>query len=128
MEFYTQWKRPKKVYVEINSGEIRVEKAGYISAQKRIENLILAGQRLVKSRSESYDFNGEPDLEYVDISRSKNVDIVDIDHATEYLETKAKKASKDLTDKAKKKDVQKEDIDQELQEAIKNQQGQTPKI
>lgn len=120
MEFYTQWKRPDKVNYEINSGEIRVEKAGYISAQKRIENLILAGQRLVASRSDQYDFAGEPDLDYVDLTRSKNVDIVDVDQATQYLEEKAKKAAQDLKEKAKKKDVQKKDIDQELQEKVED--------
>ena len=41
-----------------NSGEKLVETAGYIPAQKRIENLMLAGQRLIMSRQAMYDSNG----------------------------------------------------------------------
>ena len=41
-----------------NSGEKLVETAGYIPAQKRIENLMLAGQRLVASRQALYDCQG----------------------------------------------------------------------
>ena len=40
---------------EFNSGKKLVETAGYIPAQKRIENLMLAGQRLVAYRMELYD-------------------------------------------------------------------------
>lgn len=40
---------------EFNSGKKLVETAGYIPAQKRIENLMLAGQRLVAHRMELYD-------------------------------------------------------------------------
>jgi len=69
MELYTQFKRPKKVFVEKNSGEIRVEKAGYISAEKRIENLMLSGKRLVQSRTDYFDFpdGKEVDLQFNDI-------------------------------------------------------------
>lgn len=114
MEFYTQWNRPEKVNYEVNSGEVLVEKAGYISAQRRIENIMAAGMRLVASRKEQYDFENEVDLDYVDITRSKNIDQVDIDLAAQYLDEKAKKAAEDIKSKAKQKDVQKKDIDEEL--------------
>ena len=53
MNFATQYKKHTNI-PEKNSGEILVEKVGYISAQQRIENLLLAGQRLEQSRKEQY--------------------------------------------------------------------------
>lgn len=122
MEFYTHWKRPTKKNYEKNSGEILVEKVGYISAQKRIENLMLAGERLVASRTEAFDFaeGKEPDLEFSDFTRSKNIDRVDIDEAQAYLEKKSKLMANDIKDKAKLKPVQKDDIDKELQSSDSN--------
>lgn len=73
-QFKTDFKRTPP---EKNSGKSIVESAGYIPAQKRIENMILAGQRLVDSRKEQYDFDGEVDEDYTDPSRSPNFDMAD---------------------------------------------------
>lgn len=63
---------------ELNSGETLVDRAGYISAQRRIENMIFAGQRLVQSRRESFDFpDGKIDESFQDPTRSKNYDMAD---------------------------------------------------
>lgn len=75
-KIYTKFNRPKKVYEKIDNKKV-VDPAGYISAQKRIENLINAGQRLVLGRKEQYDFEGEIPEDHYDPTRSKNYDIVD---------------------------------------------------
>lgn len=63
---------------EKNSGISPVEKVGYIPAQKRIENLILAGQRLIESRKNQFDFIGnEIDEEFYDPTRDPNFDMAD---------------------------------------------------
>lgn len=70
-----------RIYInkpEQNSGELKTERAGYIPAQKRIENLMLAGQRLVSSRKEMYDFpDGKIDEFYDDPTRKKNFDLAE---------------------------------------------------
>jgi len=64
---------------EANFGKRLVEKAGYIPAKDRIENMILAGQRLIEHRMSMYDFdsNKELDENYFDPTRSKNFDMAD---------------------------------------------------
>jgi len=59
-------------------GGSKVDRAGYISGQKRIENLMNAGARLVQSRREMYDFpDGEVDEDFYDPTRNKNYDLAD---------------------------------------------------
>lgn len=63
---------------EINSGKSLVEKAGYVSAKTRIENMILAGQRLVDYRKHQFDFpDGNIDEEFNDPTRMSNFDLAD---------------------------------------------------
>ena len=62
MKFNTHFIRERSA-PEVNQGETLVEKAGYISAQERIENMILAGQRLVDYRRARHDFEGDEDLD-----------------------------------------------------------------
>lgn len=74
MNFFTKYNRPPKQF-ERGGGEILVERAGYISAQMRIENLILAGLRLQQYRDEHYDFTGEEiDDNFIDPTRRKSYD------------------------------------------------------
>lgn len=72
---YTHTKSPG----ETNLGKRLVEKAGYIPAKDRIENMILAGQRLIEHRMSMYDFdsNKELDESFYDPTRSKNFDMAD---------------------------------------------------
>ena len=77
MRFNTQYDRVRQP-AETNSGITLVERAGYISAQVRIENLMLAGQRLVQARKEMYDFpDGKIDFDFNDPTRRKNYDLAD---------------------------------------------------
>lgn len=67
----------KKVYEKIDP-TVKVERAGYVSAQTRIENLLMAGQRLQQFRSENYDFTGRPiDEDYEDPTRRPGYDMAD---------------------------------------------------
>ena len=78
MQFQTKYTHEKSPG-EINLGKNLVEKAGYIPAQARIENMILAGQRLVEHRKEMYDFSDGKDIDesFTDPTRSKNYDMSD---------------------------------------------------
>lgn len=79
MLFSTQRERPKSK-PERNNGKTLVERDGYLSAQKRITNMILAGQRLKDFRTaqERYDFpDGKIDEDAWDPTRSKNFDLAD---------------------------------------------------
>lgn len=66
---------------EINSGELLVETAGYISAEQRIINIMRAGQRLQETRREMYDYDYEDDIDedniYDDPTRDPGYDMAD---------------------------------------------------
>lgn len=70
------------------SGEILVEKAGYIDLQKRIENMMLAGNRLVEGRKEMYDFDGDVDEDFYDPTREKSFDLADASMISNDIEAK----------------------------------------
>ena len=78
MQFQTKYTHEKSPG-EVNLGKNLVEKAGYIPAQARIENMILAGQRLIEHRKELYDFSDGKDIDenFTDPTRSKNYDMSD---------------------------------------------------
>ena len=78
MDFSTKYLRPQRI-LENNSGKDIVERAGYIPAQIRIENIINAGKRLQEYRAEQYDFAdlSEIDYNFSDPTRSKGFDISD---------------------------------------------------
>jgi len=78
MQFQTKYTHEKSPG-EVNQGKNLVEKAGYIPAQARIENMILAGQRLIEYRKEMYDFSDGNDIDetFSDPTRSKNYDMSD---------------------------------------------------
>jgi len=77
MEFATQYNR-KRQAPEDNDGKTSVDRAGYMPAQKRIENIMFAGQRLVQSRREMFDFEGDQfDPSFNDPTRNKNYDMAD---------------------------------------------------
>lgn len=78
MKFATHY-TPNKNTPEKNSGKKMIEKIGYIPAQKRIENLLLAGQRLKDFRESQFDFPDEEsiDHDFFDPTRAKNFDLAD---------------------------------------------------
>lgn len=78
MKFNSAYNIQSKTPPEQNSGELKVERSGYISAETRITNLMLAGQRLVQSRKEAYDFpDGKIDTDFYDPTRKKGYDLAE---------------------------------------------------
>ena len=79
------------VYLGINDAKARMwegqkdfdpsetEQSGYVSPQKQIENMMLAGQRLDIARREMYDFGDESEIDedLYDPTRSNNYDLSD---------------------------------------------------
>lgn len=58
--------------------ESKVEKSGYIPAKKRIENMMIAGQRLVASRNQLYDDpTGMDEDIQIDVTRNPGYDMAD---------------------------------------------------
>lgn len=113
-EFYTQFKRPLKKF-EKPSGPSKVDISGYRNQNKRIEDLINAGARLVDWRRSQFDFNegDEIDEDFIDPTRSKGFDMEDAS-----VLQRAVEESMMLTD-AEKKAAQ---IDQEAPERIQKVQ------
>ena len=91
MQFQTKYTHEKSPG-EVNLGKNLVEKAGYIPAQARIENMILAGQRLVEHRKEMYDFSDGQDIDetFSDPTRSKNYDMSDAFIMSEVIKNNAR--------------------------------------
>lgn len=95
--FNTPFNRQKYI-PERNSGVKIVETAGYISSQQRIENMILAGQRLTAFRSEQYDFPDEKSVDdnFYDPTRNRGLDLAEAtmiqNQVTSRLEQQAKVA------------------------------------
>ena len=91
MNFSTKYSL-QKTPPEVNKGPSHVEKAGYIPAQARIENMMLAGQRLVAHRAEMYDFKELKDIDesFTDPTRSKNFDMADASQFALNLDQKQK--------------------------------------
>lgn len=93
MNFATKYSL-QKTPPEVNKGPSHVEKAGYIPAQARIENMMLAGQRLVAHRAEMYDFKELKDIDenFIDPTRSKNFDMADASQFALNLEQKQRES------------------------------------
>ena len=92
-KFKTQYEDFKRS-PEVNSGEILVERVGYISARDRIENLLLAGHRLESYCKEQYDFDSVENIDesFTDPTRNKNYDMADAFQDTIVLNAKFNEA------------------------------------
>ena len=104
---------------EARAGKILVESAGYVSAEKRITNLLLAGQRLDSARKEAYDFpDGQIDEKFVDPTRASNYDIadayqdsLDVNRRLEEAEKESKKVDDNKESDSGKDDTKKEPVE-----------------
>lgn len=81
MEFFTNYtKRPKQVS-SYNSGELKVEAAGYRPAYKEIASMIISGQTFEASR-ESFQYQDEASIErevnHVDTYDKDEFEMIDI--------------------------------------------------
>lgn len=86
-EVFDNFNRPKKALLDWTKQVSKVEKAGYVSSQKRIEQLIVAGKRLVVARDEMYDTIKEVDIDAVEIdpTRRPGYDISDASMALQSI-------------------------------------------
>lgn len=77
MKFATPFDRVPQP-AEAGGGRRLVETAGYISAERQINNLISAGKRLKDWRSNQFDFpDGKIDESFSDPTRAGNFDLAD---------------------------------------------------
>lgn len=94
--------------------ESKVEKSGYIPAKKRIENMMLAGQRLVESRNLLYDdMTGMDEDIPIDVTRNPGYDMADASQdmmsVNERLKASQKAAEEAARSKEKAQDEPKEE-------------------
>lgn len=86
MIFNTPYERRPSVG-ESNFGQSMTEKAGYVPANKLIESMIFAGQRLNEYRASQYDFpDGEIDEDFSDPTRNPGFDLADATKISQDLE------------------------------------------
>lgn len=92
MKFHTNYE-PPEVDFEKNSGEKKVEKAGYMPAEVQIFQMIQAGQRLGEARKEMFDFapGQEVDEDVFDPTRSPGFDMADASQINLNLQDKFNK-------------------------------------
>jgi hypothetical protein len=86
------WFDPPYVPGEVNSGEVVVERNGYIPAFAEIQELIKAGERLDEARG-TYEFSADEEVpeDYIDPYRAPDADIVDFDRVVGTLAFMMKK-------------------------------------
>ena len=84
----------KKLPIITPDPESETEQAGYIPPKVQIENMILAGQRLDKARSQ-YDFESEEDIDedLIDPTRSGNYDLADATQSALAVEARLREAA-----------------------------------
>lgn len=101
----------EKIHYEIVDHTSNVEKQGYIPAKKRIENLILAGQRLVESRNAQYDFHGEIDENFSDPTRDLSFDFADASIMARESASRLNQQALDAENKAKIQNEQEKEVE-----------------
>lgn len=105
MDFYTAYtvRNRQRKYEKVDNHS-ETERAGYIPAKNRIENLILAGQRLKVARAELYDFgpDDEVDESFSDPTRSANYDMADASQQSLAVEHRLKESKKRRDEESKK--------------------------
>lgn len=99
---------------EKNSGEVKVEKAGYIPTRQQIDRMILAGRRLNEYREENYDqiINSGKDYHnddvQIDPTRRKDYDLADATQDS-FRSDEAYREAKALIEEKKKTQEKKKD-------------------
>lgn len=105
---YTRFNRPERT-MEKNSGEIKVETAGYIPGDIQIRRLIAAGERLEQHRAEMYDFgpDQEVDDEAIDPTRSPGFDMADASQLMMATEESMRESMRRKKEEIKKQEAEK---------------------
>jgi len=95
-KFFSTYGNRPKVQPEKNSGKSKTEKAGYIPAKRRIEDMILAGKRLDLARKEQFDFEIGKDRDgEIDPFRRPGVDLAEVSQARRQVRARYKAAQAD---------------------------------
>jgi hypothetical protein len=91
--FLTKHVRPKERDMEVNSGEIIVETAGYVPADRRIKELIAAGERLIIHRSQ-FDYDGDVNIDDANIDPTRNpaFDLADASQLSQEVDRRLKES------------------------------------
>lgn len=95
---------------EVLDGTRLTESAGYVPAKVRIEEMIVAGERLVDYRRGKYDFppdSNVPEDEqeaYVDVLRTPGLDMADVSQMAQQVADKLEVQAKDAIEKRKIED------------------------
>nr|QJB18824.1 MAG: hypothetical protein [Microvirus sp.] len=93
--FKNRYTNPPEFHSEVNSGQKLTETAGYISREKRITELIQAGQRLDNYRQAHYDSDeveGEPNIDPTRKPGYDRAEGTETLHAVKEMLKKAKEA------------------------------------
>lgn len=120
---YTPHNVSKRTYLsppgEINSGKRMVDTTGFIPTKMLIQQLLEAGDRLVASRAEMYDYNPgqKDDGEFIDPTRDKRNDITDIEEAGRKAED-SNNALKSKTAKKRADESRKAEEARQAKEAV----------
>lgn len=67
--FYNQYVRPIPPDIKPKERNKMVERTGYVTTKQRIENMILAGQRLQQMRKSQFDINANEKGQYPDTDK-----------------------------------------------------------
>lgn len=130
------WKRPQKL--EEMSEECETEQTGYISNSLRIRQMISAGQRLMASRQNDFDFVVDKvldDADLEDITRKRNVDLVEVADLHKKVLKRIKDKNQEIREKnraeerIKQKQLLKDEIIKEIDSAKNEEKPEvkTPK-
>lgn len=127
MKFNSNFERVRQG-PEPGGGKSKTEKKGYIPANVRIEDMILAGKRLVEARAERFDYPAGPDdgeEEEIDPTRVRNYDLADAAQSALEIKQRMRKARKESEEMKKNYEKEKkEEKEKEISREREKKHGQ----
>lgn len=118
-EKYSTINRPPKK-LEMPSGEVLVETAGYVPARQKIMSFIEAGRRLQGFREDQFDFPEDKiDESFIDPTRRKDFDRAQATQMQIELEEKIKRTKEEIK-------IKKEEAKKLAEEKRKNVENDSP--
>lgn len=90
----------------------KVETAGYVSSEKRINGMMQCGQQIRKVAPESYDYQFEPDDFEADPTRKTGFDMTDAAMLSKQIIGRAFKPSQTAPDASESTETEKKDSNQ----------------
>lgn len=97
-EVYDHFHRPPEAFEKVSDESI-TETAGYVPADRQIEDMMLAGKRLNEARAAQYDFpEGNDDGEFFDPTRSPAFDLADVSRLSRDVNNRLEKQAKEASE------------------------------